>query len=80
MIYLGRVTRKLGYLFSENLFKAPKRKDCNDVFLAKKYVASQSILPSKEPSGNKRFLLFGFPGGNSFLFCSFLVGASGYVG
>ena len=68
--------------FSENLFKAPKRKDCNDVILAAirqepgiklskrralKYVAFQSILLSKEPRENKRFLLFGFPGWNSFL-------------
>ena len=72
--------------------KAPKRKYCNDVILAAirqepgikvpkgrapKYVVFQSILLSKEPRRNKRFLLFGFPGGNSFLFCSFLVGRSG---
>ena len=72
--------------------KAPKRKYCNDIILAAirqepgikvpkrralKYVVFQSILLSKEPRGNKRFLLFGFPGGNSFLFCSFLVGRSG---
>ena len=72
--------------------KVPKRKYCNDVILAairqepgikvpkrraQKYVVFQSILLSKEPRGNKRFLLFGFPGGNSFLFCSFLVGRSG---
>ena len=72
--------------------KVPKRKYYNDVILAairqepgikvpkrraQKYVVFQSILLSKEPRGNKRFLLFGFPGGNSFLFCSFLVGRSG---
>ena len=54
----------------EPVIKVPKRE-------ALKYVAFQSILLSKEPRGNKQFLLFGFPGGNSFLFCSFLVGASG---
>ena len=32
--WAGYKREKQGYLFSENLFKAPKRKDCNDVILA----------------------------------------------
>ena len=73
-----------GYLFSENLFKAPKRKYCNDaVFAAIRQEPASSIVRcipkhiAKEPRGNKRFLLSGFPGANSFLFCSILVGTSG---
>ena len=88
------MVNKQGYLFSENLFKAPIRRKESTVTTQysrcyppraenKGPQTASSIVRcipkhiAKEPRGNKRFRLSGFPGANSFLFCSILVGASG---